>query len=160
MSGLNKQPVRTCLWMEKDGLAAATFYTSLIPGSSIDEKVGFEAHGADWVVINFNLAGTPYMILNGGPDFTLSPAVSISVQTDDQAETDRLWNALTADGGKESQCGWLIDRWGLSWQITPRAVIEMTFSSDAEASERARQAMYQMTRLDIATMRAAYEGKA
>lgn len=152
-------PVRTCLWMEKDGVAAATFYTRLIPGSAIENTAGFQGGDVPALIVNFHLAGTPYMILNGGPHFTLSPAASISVLTDDQAETDRLWTALTADGGQESQCGWLIDRWGLSWQITPRAVIEMTFSDDAEAAERARQAMYKMNKLDIAAMRAAFDGK-
>lgn len=152
-------PVRTCLWMEKDGEDAARFYTALIPGSAM-EDVFRQGAGAPPLVVNFNLGGVPYMILNGGPHFTLSEAVSISVLTDDQAETDRLWEALTADGGRESQCGWLVDRWGLSWQITPRAVIEMNFSADQAAAERARQAMYQMKKLDIATMRAAYDGKA
>ena len=151
--------VRTCLWMEKDGEAAARFYTSLIPGSAVEDQDRFKGGDTPALVVNFHLAGTPYMILNGGPHFTLSPAASISVLTEDQAETDRLWDALTADGGQESQCGWLIDRWGLSWQITPRAVPQMTFSDDAAAAERARQAMYRMTRLDIAAIRAAFEGK-
>ena len=159
MSSIQDSPVRTCLWMEKDGLAAASFYTSLIPGSALEGTAGFQGGEVQALIVNFHLAGTPYMILNGGPHFTLSPAASISVLTGDQAETDRLWNALTADGGQESQCGWLIDRWGLSWQITPRAVMEMNFSSDPVASERARQAMYQMKKLDIATMRAAFEGR-
>lgn len=150
--------VRTCLWMEKDGEAAAEFYTGLIPGSAMEDSAGFKGGEVAALVVNFHLAGTPYMILNGGPHFTLSPAASISVMTEDQAETDRLWDALTADGGQESECGWLIDRWGLSWQITPRAVIEMTFADDAAAAERARQAMYRMKRLDIAAMRAAFDG--
>lgn len=152
--------VRTCLWMEKDGEAAARFYTDLIPGSAMEASHGFKGGDVPATVVNFHLGGVPYMILNGGPHFTLSPAASISVLTEDQAETDRLWTALSANGGQESQCGWLIDPWGLSWQITPRAVMDMTFSDDAEASERARQAMYQMKKLDIATMRAAFEGKA
>lgn len=152
-------PVRTCLWMEKDGAAAAAFYTALIPGSAVEGTAGFRGGDTPALVVNFHLAGTPYMILNGGPHFTLTPAASISVLTGDQAETDRLWRALTADGGQESQCGWLVDRWGLSWQITPRAVIEMTFADDPEASERARQAMYRMTKLDIAVMRAAFDGR-
>lgn len=149
--------VRTCLWMEKDGLDAARFYTALIPGSTV-ENVFHQGADTPPLVVNFNLGGVPYMILNGGPHFKLSEAASISVLTDDQTETDRLWDALTADGGRESQCGWLIDRWGLSWQITPRQVIEMNFSDDQAAAERARQAMYQMKKLDIAAMRAAYDG--
>lgn len=152
-------PVRTCLWMEKDGEAAARFYTALIPGSALEGRTGFQGGDTPALVVEFNLAGVPYMILNGGPHFTLTPAASISVLTEDQAETDRLWDALTADGGQESQCGWLVDRWGLSWQITPRAVMAMTFADDPEASERARQAMYKMTRLDIAVMQAAFDGR-
>lgn len=152
-------PVRTCLWMETDGEAAADFYTALIPGSAVEGRSGFQGGNTRALVVNFHLAGTPYMILNGGPHFTLSPAASISVLTEDQAETDRLWTALTADGGQESQCGWLIDRWGLSWQITPREVMKMTFADDPEAAERARQAMYKMTKLDIAVMRAAFENR-
>lgn len=152
-------PVRTCLWMESDGEAAARFYTALIPGSAIEDTAGFRGGDVPALVVNFHLGGVPYMILNGGPHFALTPAASISVLTDDQSETDRLWTALTADGGQESQCGWLVDRWGLSWQITPRAVIGMTFADDAAAAERARQAMYGMTRLDIAAMRAAFEGR-
>lgn len=150
--------IRTCLWMEKDGEAAARFYTALIPNSRVEETARNNP-GDPPLVVNFTLGGVPYQILNGGPHFTLSPAVSISVLTADQAETDRLWDALTADGGQESQCGWLIDRWGLSWQICPREVLAMTFAADPEVAERARQAMYQMKKLDVATMRAAFEGQ-
>ncbi|MFD1883160.1 VOC family protein [Paracoccus pacificus] len=160
MPNASESAVRTCLRMDKDGEAAARFYTDLIPGSVLDNPERFKGGKTPALVVTFTLAGVPYMILNGGPHFTLTPAASISVMTDDQAETDRLWNALTADGGRESQCGWLVDRWGLSWQITPREVMRMTFSDDAEASERARQAMYQMKKLDIATMRAAFNGGA
>ncbi|AUH34561.1 VOC family protein [Paracoccus tegillarcae] len=159
MSNATDPRIRTCLWMEKDGETAAQFYTSLIPGSAMQDQDRFKGGDTPAMVVNFHLGGTPYMILNGGPHFTLSPAASIMVLTDDQAETDRLWDALTADGGQESQCGWLIDPWGLSWQITPREVMQMNFSDDPEASERARQAMYQMKKLDIAVMRAAFEGK-
>ena len=149
-------PVRTCLWMDRDGEAAAEFYCGLIPGSGIDGRSRFDAAGPA-LVVEFHLAGTPYMILNGGPHFKLSPSCSISVLTEDQAETDRLWAALTADGGQESECGWLTDRWGLSWQITPRAVLAMTFADDPAAAERARQAMYKMRKLDIAVMKAAFD---
>lgn len=152
-------PVRTCLWMDKDGAAAARFYTGLIPGSAVEDQDSFKGGDTPALIVNFHLAGVPYMILNGGPHFTLTPAASISVLTEDQAETDRLWDALTADGGQESMCGWLVDRWGLSWQITPRAVIQMTFADDPVASERARQAMYGMKKLDIAAMRAAFKGE-
>lgn len=147
---------RICLWFEKGGLEAARFYTTLLPDSRVEP--------ADWpgdaepIIVNFTLAGTPYQILNGGPHYQLSPAASISVLTEDQAETDRLWDALTADGGEESMCGWLTDRWGVSWQIVPEALVAMQTAEDQVAAERARQAMYTMRKIDIAALRAAFDG--
>ena len=108
------------------------------------------------IIVNFVLAGTPYQIINGGPHYKLSPAASISVLTKDQQETDRLWEALLTNGGEESMCGWLADRWGVSWQIVPERLIEMQTSDDQEAAERARQAMYQMKKIDIAALEAAF----
>lgn len=154
---MTPEKTRICLWFEKGGLEAARFYTSLIEGSEVE-------HG-DWpgdrepIIVNFSLAGTPYQILNGGPHYQLTPAASISVLTDDQAETDRLWHALTADGGEESMCGWLIDRWGVSWQIVPRAVFAMQTSPDQTAAERARQALYAMKKIDIAALERAFRGE-
>ena len=122
--------VRTCLWFDDQALPAAEFYCSLIPDSRIDH-IGRHSDGqpiakpGKVLSVEFTLAGTPYQALNGGPHFTLSDAVSISVSTRDQAETDRLWDALTADGGAESQCGWLKDRFGLSWQIVPKRALEL-----------------------------------
>ena len=109
-------------------------------------------------MVNFVLAGTPYQILNGGPHYKLSQAASISVLTKDQTETDRLWEALTANGGEESMCGWLTDRWGVSWQIVPEPLIAMQTADDQVAAERARQAMYQMKKIDIAALEAAFKG--
>lgn len=120
--------VRTCLWFDSQALEAAEFYCTILPGSRIDrvlrapeeaERPAGAEEGAV-LVVEFTLAGTPYEALNGGPTFQLDEAVSISVETEDQAETDRLWEALTADGGEEGRCGWLKDRFGLSWQIVPR----------------------------------------
>ncbi len=145
---------RPCLWFEKDGLEAAKFYCSLLPNSHVEAK--------DWpgepepIIVNFTLAGTPYQILNGGPHYKLSPAASISVITQDQAETDQLWDALTSDGGEESMCGWLTDRWGVSWQIVPKALIEMQTAEDHVAAERTRQAMYAMKKIDIAALETAF----
>ncbi len=110
-------------------------------------------------MVTFRLAGAPYMVLNGGPHFAHSPAVSISVTTGDQTETDRLWDALTADGGRESQCAWLVDRFGVSWQIVPRALHDYIGGPDADGAERARQAMFQMRKLDIAALERAYKGE-
>ena len=117
--------VRTCLWFDDRALPAAEFYCALLPDSRIDH-VEYSAEGQPMttpgmvLAVDFTLAGAPFQALNGGPHFTLDEAVSIAVLTEDQAETDRLWAALVADGGAESQCGWLKDRFGLSWQIEPR----------------------------------------
>ena len=147
---------RSCLWFEKGGVDAARFYTSLLPDSYMELE---NWPGDDEpIIVNFVLGGTPYQILNGGPSFRLSPAASISVLTDDQSETDRLWEALLNNGGEESMCGWLTDRWGLSWQIVPRALVAMQTAEDQDAAERARQAMYTMKKLDIAVLQAAFDG--
>jgi len=117
--------VRTCLWFDAAALPAAEFYCGLLPDSRIDDVSRYPegqamAEPGTVLTVEFTLAGTPYQALNGGPHFPLTEAVSISVTTEDQAETDRLWAALIADGGAESQCGWLKDRFGLSRQIVPR----------------------------------------
>ena len=114
--------VRTCLWFDGQGEEAARFYVSLLPGSAI-EGVHRPAPDAPALIVEFSLDSVPYMILNGGPEYAHTPAASISVSTGDRETTDRLWAALTADGGEESRCGWLVDRFGVSsWQIVPRAV--------------------------------------
>lgn len=149
--------IRTCLWFEKEGLEAARFYTSLLPNSALDDH---ENKGSRYpLVVNFTLAGAPYQILNGGPHYKLSPAASISVTTEDQAETDRLWNALTENGGSESKCAWLVDRWGVSWQIVPKALLEMFKSTDREAAARAEQAMFKMKKIDIVVLEAAFRSE-
>ncbi|MEO0359464.1 MAG: VOC family protein [Pseudomonadota bacterium] len=149
--------VRTCLWFEKDGAEAAAFYVSLLPESRLETALA--PGGGPPLLIDFTLAGAPYQILNGGPAFRLSEAASISVLAADQAEIDRLWEALTADGGAESRCGWLKDRWGVSWQIYPQDLLDMQAAEDQAAAERARQAMYGMTKLDVAALKAAFEGR-
>ena len=148
--------IRTCLWFEKDGLAAAKFYTALIPNSRIESEhlLGHQ----EPLLIDVTLAGAPYQILNAGPRFTLSEAASISVLANDQAEIDRLWDALASNGGQESQCGWLKDRWGVSWQIYPQSLLEMQSSDDSAAAERVRQAMYPMKKLKIDELEAAFAG--
>lgn len=153
-----KPRVRTCLWFESDGEAAAEFYVSLLPGSYI-EAVSRPAPGGPALTVEFTLAGTPYKVLNGGPTYELSPAASIAVRTVDQAETDRLWEALVAEGGTEGRCGWLIDRFGVSWQIVPEALGRMSGASDREAARRATEAMLKMTRIDIARLEAAFRGE-
>ena len=128
MAGL-QQKVRTCLWYGGDGYEAAKFYCSLLPESKIDIEF-FPQEEGEPLVVEFTLAGAPMMILNGGPQFKHSEAASISVLTEDQKETDRLWDALTADGGEESMCGWLKDKYGVSWQIVPRRLIELSNNPD------------------------------
>ncbi|SPH16935.1 hypothetical protein DEA8626_00449 [Defluviimonas aquaemixtae] len=155
---MNEQPkVRTCLWFDDQALPAAEFYVSLMPGSRID-RVSRYPEGQDMyepgrvLVVEFTLAGTPYQALNGGPHFTLDEAASISVSTEDQTETDRLWEALIADGGAESQCGWLKDRFGLSWQIVPKRSVELLSGPQAA---KVWPALMQMKKIDIAGLEAA-----
>ncbi len=149
--------VRTCLWFDGRGEEAAEFYVSLLPDSEI-EAVHRPSPDAPPLVVEFTLSGAPYMILNGGPHYPHTPAASISVPTKDQAETDRLWAALTADGGRESQCGWLVDRFGVSWQIVPEALVRMLYAEDREAAGRAQAAMMEMRKLDIGALEAAFYG--
>lgn len=149
--------VRTCLWFESGGEEAANFYVSLLPDSRIESVYRPAAEGPA-LVVAFRLGGAPYQALNGGPHYSLSPAVSISVATQDQAETDRLWEALLQDGGSESQCGWLTDRFGLSWQVVPEILPRLLQDPDREAANRAMQAMLSMRRIDIAKLQAAFEG--
>ncbi len=148
--------IRTCLWFQDGkGREAAAFYCSLIDGSRVEETFTIDnEHGTSWL-INFSLGGVPYQILDAGPYFTLTEAVSISVETVDQAETDRLWNALTADGGEESHCGWLKDRYGVSWQIFPKKLTELTLNADKKVAGRAMAAMMKQMKIDIAEIEAA-----
>lgn len=147
--------VRTCLWFAEGGLEAAEFYVTLLPGSGITGTMRQDPDGPP-LTVDFTLAGTPYQILNGGPHFTLSPAASIVVLTEDQAETDRLWSALTAGGGVESRCGWLGDRFGVSWQIVPREAVTLLSADDRAAAGRAFAALMEMGKIDIAALRAAF----
>ena len=137
--------LRTCLWFHDRAEQAAQLYVSLLPDSRIDKVSDLEG---GIVVVELTLAGVPYQFLQAGPHFTLTPAASISVCTQDQAETDRLWNRLT-DGGEESMCGWLTDRYGVSWQIVPRLLLEL---QDGPDSERVRAAMYRMKKIEIAAL--------
>ena len=149
--------VRACFWFESDGEKAVDFYVSLLPDDSKVENT-VKKPDDSVLVMEFTLANVPLMIINGGPHQKLSPAVSISVLTEDQAETDRLWDALTSNGGEESCCGWLVDRFGLSWQIIPKGVPGMLGSSDREAAGRAHAAMCEMKKIDIAKMEEAFSG--
>ncbi len=150
--------VATCLWFEKDAEAAAEFYCSLIPDSRIHRvwtaPLDYPAGKAgDPIMVEFTLAGQSMQGLNGGqPMAEFSSAASVVVETEDQAETDRLWAALTADGGNEVQCGWLNDRWGIPWQIVPRRLNELMTDPDGGRAARAMQAMMGMVKIDIAAL--------
>jgi predicted 3-demethylubiquinone-9 3-methyltransferase (glyoxalase superfamily) len=152
-----------CLWYDRDALDAATFYASIFPDSAVTavhHAPGDYPSGkqGDVLTVDFTVLGIPCMGLNGGPAFKHSEAFSFQVATDDQVETDRLWNAIVGNGGQESACGWCKDRWGLSWQITPRALIEAIADPDPAAAKRAFDAMMGMGKIDIATIEAARRG--
>jgi predicted 3-demethylubiquinone-9 3-methyltransferase (glyoxalase superfamily) len=148
--------IRTCLWFSDGrGLEAAEFYCTLIAGSRVEKTFRGDAGYGAFSVIDFSLGGVPYQILDAGPAFKLTEAASISVETDTQAESDRLWTALTANGGEESACGWLKDRFGVSWQVFPRRLTELTTSSDKEVSAKAIAAMMQQGKIDIEAIEAA-----
>ena len=151
-----------CLWYDKDALDAANFYASTFPNSKVTSvhKAPSDYPGGkagDVLTVQFTVLGIPCLGLNGGPTFKHSEAFSFQVATDDQAETDRDWNAIVGNGGQESACGWCKDRWGLSWQITPRVLMEALAAGGAEA-QRAFQAMMSMTKIDVAAIEAARRG--
>jgi predicted 3-demethylubiquinone-9 3-methyltransferase (glyoxalase superfamily) len=153
----NNSKVSTCLWFDGDAEEAATFYTSLLPDSRITNVARLAPDGPA-LLVAFTLGGAPFQALNGGPQYKFSEAASISVTTKDQEETDRLWAALIADGGSESQCAWLKDRFGMSWQIVPEALPRLIGASDRVAAGRAMKAMLGMRKIDIAALEAAYRG--
>ncbi len=147
--------IRTCLWFRDGrGREAADFYCSLIPGSRVERAFLAHAGQGTFTLIDFSLGGVPYQILDAGPHFTLTEAASISVETDDQAESDRLWFALT-EGGEESACGWLKDRYGVSWQVYPRRLTELTTSADINIAIAATNEMMKQGKIDIAAIEAA-----
>ncbi|MFZ9628570.1 MAG: VOC family protein [Ilumatobacteraceae bacterium] len=154
--------VTTFLWFDDDALEAATFYASLFPDSSLGAVSYYPAGGQQpegtVLTAEFALFGQPFVALNGGPQFPHSEAVSFQVHCDTQDEIDRIWDALVADGGEESMCGWCKDRWGVSWQIVPRRLSDFLGHSDAAASGRAFAAMMSMRRMDIAAFEAAVAG--
>ena len=155
--------ITPCLWFDGDAEEAAKFYTSLFPNSGID---GVQRSPADnpstpagaVLTVDFTLDGQKFVGLNGGPEFTFSEAVSFMIDCQDQAEVDRYWDALIEGGGSPSQCGWLKDRFGLSWQVVPRQLNEYLTGPDAEGAKRAMEAMLEMTKPDVAALRDAYDG--
>ena len=154
---------RICLWYDGTAVEAANFYAATFPDSRVEamhRAPGDDPDGreGDVLTVEFTVAGIPCVGLNGGPHFRHSEAFSFQVLTDDQAETDRLWNAVVGNGGQASECGWCKDRWGLSWQITPRVLIEAVCGADAAAAKRVFEAMMTMGKIDIAAIEAAQRG--
>lgn len=151
-----------CLWYENDALEAAKFYAATFPNSEVTGV--FEAPSdfpggskGDVLTVEFTVCGIPCIGLNGGPVFKQSEAFSFQIATDDQEETDRYWNAIVGNGGQESECGWCKDRWGLSWQITPRTLTEAMAAGGDEA-KRAFEAMMTMQKIDVAAIDSARKG--
>jgi len=154
---------RICLWYNGTALDAAKFYAETFPDSEVEEIYYAPADypsgkKGDVITVTFTVAGIPCLGLNGGPAFHHSEAFSFQILTEDQAETDRLWNAIIDGGGQENACGWCKDRWGLSWQITPRLLMEAIADPDRAAAQRAFECMMGMTKIDIATIEAARRG--
>ena len=156
--------IAPCLWYNGDAEEAAAFYAATFPDSAVtavhrapidypDGKAG------NVLTVEFTVLGMPFIGLNGGPLFKFTEAVSFQIYTDNQVETDRYWYAIVDNGGAPSQCGWCKDRWGMNWQITPRALLKATTSSDTAAAARAMRAMMTMQKIDIATIEAAFAAK-
>jgi predicted 3-demethylubiquinone-9 3-methyltransferase (glyoxalase superfamily) len=145
------QKISTCLWFDTHAEEAANFYVSLFDDAEVTDvqRLDGTPSGDNVALVFFRLAGKEFMAINGGPQFPFTEAVSISVGVEDQDEVDRLWGALTADGGEEGQCGWLKDRFGLSWQVIPDRMGELLSDSDPERRQRAMQAMLQMQKIDV-----------
>jgi predicted 3-demethylubiquinone-9 3-methyltransferase (glyoxalase superfamily) len=157
---MNKNTI--CLWYERDAEEAARFYTRLFPESSLGAVLRApsdypDGKAGDALTVEFVVAGIPCIGLNGGPRFKHSEAFSFQISTEDQEETDRYWSAIVDNGGKESQCGWCKDKWGISWQITPRVLTE-AMALGGDVAKRAFEAMMPMSKIDVAAIAAAVRG--
>ena len=161
MSGVPKNTI--CLWYEGGAEEAARFYAATFPDSKVGTVTRAPADypsgkAGDAITVTFTVMGIPCFGLNGGPSYKHSEAFSFQVATEDQEETDRYWNAIVGNGGQESRCGWCKDKWGISWQITPRALTQAMTDTDRAAAKRVFEAMMKMGKIDIATIEAARRG--
>ncbi|MCU4628641.1 VOC family protein [Acinetobacter variabilis] len=152
-----------CLWYDHDAEEAARFYAETFPDSSVGAIVlapGDYPSGkeGDVITVNFTVLGIPCIGLNGGPEFKHNEAFCFQVATQDQEETDRYWNAIVNNSGQESECGWCKDKWGISWQIIPMALLEASYSSDPAVAKRVFDAMLKMKKIDVAIIQAAVRG--
>lgn len=157
-----KAKITPCLWFDFDAEEAVAFYLRTFGQGRILRTSYYgdamPQHRGKVMLIEFELFGQPFQALNGGPQFRFSEALSLSVDCEDQAEVDRLWDALKSDGGTELPCGWVKDRFGLSWQIVPRGLIEMHTDADPVKARRAAEAMFTMKKIDVAAVRRAFDG--
>jgi predicted 3-demethylubiquinone-9 3-methyltransferase (glyoxalase superfamily) len=148
-----KDKLVTCLWFDTEGEDAARFYTSIFPDSKLGEITHYGSAGpraaGTVMTVSFELMGNEFVALNGGPEYTFSQAISFQIMCDTQEEVDRYWQQLTADGGAEGPCGWLNDRFGVPWQVVPRALPDLLQQPDAEKAQRVMQAMMGMKKIEI-----------
>ena len=157
--------ITPCLWFNHHAEEAANFYITIFPNSRIEGVHRAAAANPSTpkdavLTVDFTVLGQRFIGLNGGPEFSFSEAISFEITCDDQAEVDRYWEALTADGGEPGPCGWLKDRFGLSWQIVPRRLTELLDAPDREGAERAMKAMLEMSKIDVEALERAYAGEA
>lgn len=155
--------IAPCLWFNGQAEEAAAFYTGILPDSRIDKVLRSPSdtpsgEKGSVLTVEFTLGGQKFVGLNGGPDFTFNEAISFVIDCQDQAEVDRYWDALVEGGGEHGPCGWLKDRFGVSWQVVPRQLHELTEGPDPAAAERAMKAMLQMSKIEVEKLREAYEG--